>query len=101
MAASSGSKSQLCWPDIPPWSELTQREHQVLDGIVSGLSNAEMASKLYVSVNTIKFHVANVLSKLKVRSRLDAAVLAAVSGEARTCNRDFDSAFGQARRRAR
>ncbi|MCB8913977.1 helix-turn-helix transcriptional regulator [Rhodococcus rhodochrous] len=80
MEAIGESKLRMSAPDALPWSKLTQRERQVLDGIAAGLSNAEMATELFVSVNTIKFHVANVLHKLEVRSRLDAAVLAAVNG---------------------
>ncbi|WP_397489470.1 helix-turn-helix transcriptional regulator [Rhodococcus wratislaviensis] len=51
------------------WETLTDRERQILDGIVAGRSNPEMAAELFVSVNTIRFHVANVLRKLQVRSR--------------------------------
>ncbi|MGW5149435.1 response regulator transcription factor [Rhodococcus koreensis] len=59
------------------WETLTDRERQILNGIVAGRSNPEMAAELFVSVNTIRFHVTNVLRKLNVRSRVDAAVMAA------------------------
>lgn len=48
---------------------LTRREIEVLNLLVKGASNREMALKLGVSENTIKFHVKNVLSKLQVKNR--------------------------------
>jgi len=57
------------------WESLTERERQILNGIAAGRSNPEMAAELFVSVNTIRFHVGNVLCKLQVRSRVDAAVM--------------------------
>lgn len=63
--------------DTSPLSSLTGRELEVLSGIVAGRSNPELADDLFVSVNTVKFHVTNVLRKLRVKSRIEAAVLAA------------------------
>jgi DNA-binding CsgD family transcriptional regulator len=60
--------------DAPP--RLTDRETEVLRGLTEGKSNPELARELFVSVNTVKFHVANVLTKMNVRSRTEAAVLA-------------------------
>jgi DNA-binding NarL/FixJ family response regulator len=53
---------------------LSARERQVLDRVVRGLSNSEIAGELMVSVETVKSHVRNVLLKLRVRGRIQAVV---------------------------
>lgn len=55
---------------------LTSREKQILKLITEGCSNSEIAKKLFVSINTTKAHVANILQKLEVEDRLQAAVKA-------------------------
>jgi two-component system, NarL family, nitrate/nitrite response regulator NarL len=61
--------------------ELTRRERQVLHLVESGLSNKEIATRLCVELSTVKNHVHNVLKKLDVASRAEAA--AAYRGAAR------------------
>ena len=56
--------------------KMTKRERQVLQYIVDGKNNTQIAKELDVSVNTAKAHVSNVFSKLHVQSRTDAAVKA-------------------------
>ena len=59
-----------------PGHDLTERERVVLALLVEGLNNTQIAGKLYVSPSTIKSHVSNILSKLGVASRTEAAALA-------------------------
>ncbi len=56
--------------------QLTPREAEVLELMVEGLSNSEMAARLFVSLPTVKSHVASILRKLGVRDRTQAVVVA-------------------------
>src|SRR5438067_4981207 len=58
------------------FTELSDRELDVLRLIADGLSNAEIADKLFISEKTVKGHVSNILSKLHMMDRTQAAVLA-------------------------
>lgn len=57
-------------------SELTAREKEVLICLVEGLSNKEIASKLFISDKTVKIHVSKIFKKLNVKSRSQAVIYA-------------------------
>jgi DNA-binding NarL/FixJ family response regulator len=59
---------------------LTERELEVLELIVAGFSNAQIASELYITVGTVKTHVCNILNKLSASDRTQAAVRALRTG---------------------
>lgn len=76
------------WPDSAPTvrvgiadsSELTDREIEVLRYIANGYSNNEISDELYMSINTVKFHVGNLLEKTGCATRTELAIVAAKSG---------------------
>jgi NarL family two-component system response regulator LiaR len=59
-----------------PENSLTERECEVLALMVEGLNNAEIAQRLSVSRSTVKTHISNILAKLGVSNRIEAAALA-------------------------
>ena len=61
---------------ITPADDLTEREREVLALMVDGLSNQEIADRLFLSLGTVKFHAGNIYSKLGVDSRVAAVTLA-------------------------
>ena len=63
-----------------PLAELSARERQVLELVANGLSNQEIGLKLGLAEKTIKHYMTNILTKLQVRSRVEAALLAARVG---------------------
>ena len=67
-----GAKKEI--PNL--FTELTERELEVLRLIADGLSNAAIAEKLVISEKTVKVHVSNILSKLHILDRTQAAVFA-------------------------
>ena len=63
-------------PAPNPLDELTEREHEILERVAAGLSNKEIGQQLFLSEKTIKHYMTNILQKLQVRNRVEAALLA-------------------------
>ena len=66
---------------LSPLSPLSARERELLELIASGLSNKAIARGLGVSINTVKYHLASVFTKLDARTRAEAVSAAARRGE--------------------
>ena len=60
-----------------PLQELTEREQEILKLVGKGLTNHEIGERLHLSEKTIKHYITNILEKLQVRSRVEAALVAA------------------------
>ena len=56
--------------------ELTNREQEILLLIAQGMSNQEIADELFITLKTVKTHVSNILAKLEVEDRTQAAIYA-------------------------
>ena len=68
---------------IQPVEPLTQREEEVLLTVASGRTNAEIATELYISLSTVKTHLASLMSKLGARNRVEIAMWAYETGRIR------------------
>ena len=76
-AASSPAEPQQ------PIEPLTGRKEEVLLTVASGRTNAEIADELYISLSTVKTHLASLMSKLGVRNRVEIAIWAYETGRVR------------------
>jgi two-component system NarL family response regulator len=59
-----------------PTPRLTEREMEVLKLVAKGMNNRDIAKKLFISENTVKNHIRNILEKLQLHSRMEAVVYA-------------------------
>ncbi|HZW01673.1 MAG TPA: response regulator transcription factor [Candidatus Deferrimicrobium sp.] len=75
-----GMLRELQTPRTSPFDELTEREREVLELVAEGLSNQEVGDRLGLAEKTIKHYMTNILGKLQVRSRVEAALLVAREG---------------------
>jgi DNA-binding NarL/FixJ family response regulator len=71
-------------PPPQPVDPLTDREEQILAAVARGRSNAEIAAELYITLSTVKTHIASLMAKLGVRNRVEIAVWAYETGRVRT-----------------
>lgn len=69
----NGRQARRLAPDTA--SDLSQREQEVLTGLLENLANKELAQKMKISERTVKFHVSNLLAKFGVRRRADLILL--------------------------
>jgi DNA-binding NarL/FixJ family response regulator len=67
-------------PVIQAKNALTDREKQVLQLVITGATNKEIATSLYISENTVKNHLCNILDKLHLQNRIQAAAYALREG---------------------
>ena len=68
-------------PKLPPTKDpLTERENEILQLVAQGLTNDEIAEKLVVSERTVRTHVSNILAKLQLANRTQAALYALKEG---------------------
>jgi DNA-binding NarL/FixJ family response regulator len=72
--------NRLHHQQVQPPSDLTAREREILQLIAEGLTNSAIATRLYISVNTVRNHVQSVLGKLSAHSKLEALSIAIRDG---------------------
>jgi len=61
---------------LPYGEQLTEREHEILTLVAQGASNREIGERLFITEGTVKNHLSNILSKMGVRDRTQAALKA-------------------------
>jgi len=79
-SSTRGAIERFATRTATPLPELTEREQDVLRRLARGMSNGEIALELFVSVETVKSHVASLLLKLGVRDRTQAVIVAYETG---------------------
>lgn len=67
-------------PAAQPLTPLTEREEEVVVAVAQGLTNAEVADQLFISLSTVKTHLASLMAKLAARNRVEIAMWAYESG---------------------
>ena len=78
-AFASGARSR----PVEPIESLTDREEEVLVTVAQGRTNAEIADELFISLSTVKTHIASLMTKLGARNRVEIAMWAYESGRVR------------------
>lgn len=81
LEAFAGARPAIAPPQ--PVEPLTEREEQVLAKVARGQSNGEIASELYITLSTVKTHVASLMTKLGARNRVEIAIWAHQTGRMR------------------
>jgi DNA-binding NarL/FixJ family response regulator len=76
----SKPKAGLDVSELAGLEPLTEREQQVLELVVQGLNNPEIGERLHLSENTIKKYLHNILEKLHLNNRVEAAIYAVKQG---------------------
>lgn len=71
---------QLTTQTFDPKSQLTERELELLHLLADGLSNKNIAERLFISENTVKYHIKNILQKFGVQNRTEAVAIAIRQG---------------------
>ena len=79
-AAAAAAATRESTPIVPQRPPISEREMQILRMVCEGLGNKEIAQRLFLSLRTVENHLASVYTKLGVRSRTEAAVLAVQQG---------------------
>ncbi|MFC7025453.1 LuxR C-terminal-related transcriptional regulator, partial [Promicromonospora thailandica] len=74
LAARAGGPSPAGAPSAAGADALTARERQVLDLVAEGLTNGQIAERLFISAKTVSVHVSAILRKLGVATRTEAAL---------------------------
>jgi DNA-binding NarL/FixJ family response regulator len=70
-------------PPAQPLDPLTAREEQVLAAVAAGRTNTEIADELYITLSTVKTHIASLMTKLQARNRVEIAMWAYETGRTR------------------
>jgi len=73
---STFSNSTLAAGPVQPVEALTEREEEVLLTVAQGKTNTEIAKELHISISTVKFHLASLMTKLAARNRVELAMWA-------------------------